>query len=302
MPGFRRRSVSPGHAPDREGLPLARETFLLLRGPDRACEGTAGSGGPYSWHLAARVSRERIAPGRSSVRLTSRHRTSERTGLTRRRFRKSPDPKGGTPPCPVAGPLTDTGRRAFGVAIERRTECNPIVTVPALTCGNRTACIPRHTASGRLHATAVRAFCLVPGIKARLKRDTAQNMAGREAALTPGSASRRRLRFEAETGPTATWRLAVAPGFPGRSGRSYREGLPGPAIAPDGCDHHAASRLTPVGVIKDEEPLQRHNPPRTPRNPGRLGAAAKPARQGPRGLAEDPGPLLLRPQIELDRS
>lgn len=33
MPGFRRRSVSPEHAPDREGLPLARETFLLLRGP-----------------------------------------------------------------------------------------------------------------------------------------------------------------------------------------------------------------------------------------------------------------------------
>ena len=110
MPGFRRRSVSPEHAPDREGLPLARETFLLLRGPDRACEGTAGSGGPYSWHLAARVSRERIAPGRSSVRLTSRHRTSERTGLTRRRSRKSPDPKGGTPPCPAGGPLSDTSR------------------------------------------------------------------------------------------------------------------------------------------------------------------------------------------------
>ena len=118
MPGFRRRSVSPEHAPDREGLPLARETFLLLRGPDRACEGTAGSGGPHSWHLAARVSRERIAPGRSSVRLTSRHRTSERTGLTRRRSRKSPDPKGGTPPCPVAGPPTDMcwpGRHAWNV-------------------------------------------------------------------------------------------------------------------------------------------------------------------------------------------
>ena len=118
MPGFRRRSVSPEHAPDREGLPLARETFLLLRGPDRACEGTAGSGGPHSWHLAARVSRERIAPGRSSVRLTSRHRTSERTGLTRRRSRKSPDPKGGTPPCPVAGPSTDMcwpGRHAWNV-------------------------------------------------------------------------------------------------------------------------------------------------------------------------------------------
>ena len=118
MPGFRRRSVSPEHAPDREGLPLARETFLLLRGPDRACEGTAGSGGPHSWHLAARVSRERIAPGRSSVRLTSRHRTSERTGLTRRRSRKSPDPKGGTPPCPVAGPQTDSERRAWCASSE----------------------------------------------------------------------------------------------------------------------------------------------------------------------------------------
>ncbi len=42
------------------------------------------------------------------------------------------------------------------------------------------------------------------------------------------------IRFEAETDPAATLRLAVAPGFPGRSGWPYREGLPGPAITPDG--------------------------------------------------------------------
>lgn len=181
MPGFRRRSVSPEHAPDREGLPLARETFLLLRGPDRACEGTAGSGGPHSWHLAARVSRERIAPGRSSVRLTSRHRTSERTGLTRRRSRKSPDPKGGTPPCPVAGPLTDTGSRALARQSNGGRSCNPI-------------------------------------------------------------------RFEAETDPAATLRLAVAPGFPGRSGWPYREGLPGPAITPDGRRPGCSARPSPAAA------------------------------------------------------
>jgi|SRR5271157_483096 len=43
-----------------------------------------------------------------------------------------------------------------------------------LTCGNHVVCIPYHTASGRLHAKAVSAFCLVPGIKARLKRDITQ--------------------------------------------------------------------------------------------------------------------------------
>ena len=108
MPGFRRRSVSPGHAPDIEGLPLARETFLLLRGPDRACEGTVWQRWPLFMAPRGPSSRERSAPGRSSLRLTSRHRTSERTGLTRRRSRKSPDQQGGTPACPVAGPLTDT--------------------------------------------------------------------------------------------------------------------------------------------------------------------------------------------------
>ena len=62
-------------------------------------------------------------------------------------------------------PLTDTGRRAFAWQSNGGQSCNPIVTDPTLTCGNRTACIPRHTASDRLHAKAVRAFCLVPGIK-----------------------------------------------------------------------------------------------------------------------------------------
>jgi hypothetical protein len=58
-------------------------------------------------------------------------------------------------PGVVPGPWQSNGGRS----------CNPIVTVPTLTCGNRTACIPRHTASDRLHAKAVRAFCPVPGIK-----------------------------------------------------------------------------------------------------------------------------------------
>jgi hypothetical protein len=103
----------------------------------------------------------------------------------------------------------------------------------------RVACIPRQTASGRLHATAVRGFCLVPGTK---HADATHNMAGREAALAPGSASRRQLRFEAETDPAATRaacrgseipgpaRLVVPPGPPRpgtRPGR-YQDGAPVP--------------------------------------------------------------------------
>ena len=114
-----------------------------------------------------------------------------------------------------------TPAAGIGVAIEWRTELQSDCYRPTLTCGNRVAYIPRHTASGLLQAMAVRTLCLVPGTK---HADTTQNMARREAALTRAQFSRRgQLHFEAETDPAATLRLAeLRDSRAGPAGRTAR--------------------------------------------------------------------------------
>jgi hypothetical protein len=80
-----------------------------------------------------------------------------------------------------------------------------------------------------------------PRHKARLKRDATQKHGWPGRRAGPGLGfPHRQLRLEAETDPAAALRLAVAPGFPGRSGWPYRQGLPGPAIAADGTGGQGA--------------------------------------------------------------
>src|ERR1035438_8313484 len=48
------------------------------------------------------------SPIPAAYRLAPGHRTIDRTGLTRQRFRRSCCPPGGAPACPMIDPLTDT--------------------------------------------------------------------------------------------------------------------------------------------------------------------------------------------------